>query len=66
MHCAGDSVPAVERIEVTLRPRTLEIFAPDAAANDPRGPFMAEGSSAGASELSWVPLEQPAGFRGSS
>ena len=43
VHCDGDPVPAVARIEVTLRPGALEILVPDAAASDSRGPFMAEG-----------------------
>ena len=39
LHCDGDPVPAVSRIEVGLVPRALEIVVPAAAAGDPRGPF---------------------------
>jgi len=41
LHCDGDPVQAVSRIEVGLVPRALEIVVPSAAAGDPRGPFSA-------------------------
>ena len=41
LHCDGDPVRAVSRIEVGLVPRALEIVVPAAAAGDPRGPFSA-------------------------
>jgi diacylglycerol kinase (ATP) len=41
LHCDGDPVPAVSRVEVGLVPRALEVVVTAAAAGDPRGPFSA-------------------------
>jgi len=41
VHCDGDPVEAARRVEVTLRPRALEILVPAAVAADPNGPFTA-------------------------
>jgi YegS/Rv2252/BmrU family lipid kinase len=39
VHCDGDPAGASGRIEVSLRPRALEVVAPAATARDPDGPF---------------------------
>jgi diacylglycerol kinase family enzyme len=41
VHCDGDPVEAARHVEVTLRPRALEILVPTAVAADPNGPFTA-------------------------
>jgi diacylglycerol kinase (ATP) len=41
IHCDGDAVDAVDRIEVGLLPRALQIVVPAAAVADPAGPFSA-------------------------
>jgi YegS/Rv2252/BmrU family lipid kinase len=38
-HCDGDPAGAVERVEIGLRSRALEIVVPAATAIDPSGPF---------------------------
>jgi diacylglycerol kinase family enzyme len=40
-HCDGDPAGAVERIDVRLGSRVLEIVVPAAALGDPKGPFTA-------------------------
>ncbi len=39
VHCDGDPVGLSERIEVTLKPRVLEVVVPAATARDPAGPL---------------------------
>lgn len=40
-HCDGDPAGAVERVEIVVRSRALEIVVPAATASDPAGPFAA-------------------------
>ena len=39
VHCDGDPAGLCERIEVTLKPRALEVVVPAATAADPAGPL---------------------------